>query len=141
MSYESDIVQWSKTQAELLRSKNFAALDVENIANEIEAVGRTEQRELTGRMAVLLAYLLISQLPIRRTYASEAAIETQRRIIRRRLKRAPSLQECLQDESWWSDAYDDALAIAVKKTDIPLDGFPADLPWSAEDILNSESLT
>jgi Domain of unknown function DUF29 len=57
-AYEKDIIAWSKEQANLLRSGKFSAIDIEHIAEEIEDVGKSEQRELANRMAVLLSHLL-----------------------------------------------------------------------------------
>ncbi len=53
--YENDIVAWANEQARLLRAGRFDLLDLEHLAEEIEDVGRSEQRELANRMAVLLA--------------------------------------------------------------------------------------
>jgi hypothetical protein len=41
-AYETDIVAWACEQAELLRSGNFSAIDVDHIADEIDDVGRSE---------------------------------------------------------------------------------------------------
>lgn len=59
MSYENDVVAWAREQATLLRERKFSAVDVEHIAEEIEAVGRAEQRELVSRMSVFLTGLLL----------------------------------------------------------------------------------
>ena len=56
--YENDIVAWANEQARLLRASRFDLLDLEHLAEEIEDVGRSEQRELANRMAVLLAHPL-----------------------------------------------------------------------------------
>lgn len=56
--YETDVVAWASEQAKLIRAGRFDLLDLEHIAEEIEDVGRSEQRELANRMAVLLAHLL-----------------------------------------------------------------------------------
>ncbi len=56
MLYDEDIVAWARQQAQLLRTGRFAELDIEHIAEEIEDVGKSEQRELASRMAVLLAW-------------------------------------------------------------------------------------
>jgi len=63
-SYDSDVIAWAQEQVNLLRSGQFSLLDIEHIAEEIEDVGKSEQRELASRMAVLLAHLLksISQI-------------------------------------------------------------------------------
>ena len=58
-SYESDVVAWAKEQAALIRSGHFDKLDLINIAEEIEDVGKSEQRELASRMAVLLSLIHI----------------------------------------------------------------------------------
>ena len=39
--YDYDIIAWAKEQAQLLRSKQFDLLDLENIAEEIEDVGKS----------------------------------------------------------------------------------------------------
>lgn len=48
ISYETDIVAWAKEQARLVRTGQFALLDLEHIAEEIEDVGKSEQRELAS---------------------------------------------------------------------------------------------
>ncbi len=48
--YEQDVVLWAKEQAALLRSGQLSALDIEHIAEEIEDVGKSEQRELVSRL-------------------------------------------------------------------------------------------
>jgi len=58
ISYETDIVAWANEQAQLVRAGRFELLDLEHIAEEIEDVGKSEQRELASRMTILLAHLL-----------------------------------------------------------------------------------
>ena len=57
-TYDGDIIAWANEQARLLRDGLFSQLDIEHIAEEIEDVGKSEQRELENRMALLLAHLL-----------------------------------------------------------------------------------
>ncbi len=56
--YETDVVAWASEQARLIRAGRFDLVDREHIAEEIEDVGKSEQRELATRMAALLAHLL-----------------------------------------------------------------------------------
>ncbi len=56
--YEKDVVRWAQEQARLLREGDFAHFDIEHVADEIEDVGKAEQRELASRTAVLLGRLL-----------------------------------------------------------------------------------
>jgi hypothetical protein len=57
-TYDADIIAWANEQAHLLRSGRFDCLDIAHLAEEIEDVGKSEQRELAHRMAVLLSHLL-----------------------------------------------------------------------------------
>ncbi len=78
--YEDDVVTWSTEQARLLREGRFDLLDIAHLAEEIEDVGKSEQRELANRMAVLLANLLKWQRqPTRRGASWQITIRNQRR--------------------------------------------------------------
>ena len=56
--YEQDYTAWARTQADLLRTGRFEALDIEHLLEELEDMGKSEQRELESRLEVLLAHLL-----------------------------------------------------------------------------------
>ena len=91
INYEDDIVAWANEQAWLVRNKKFELLDIEHIAEEIEDVGKSEQRELASRMAILLCDLLKWQhQPARQGASWQATIKTQRERIKHRLKNALS---------------------------------------------------
>jgi len=137
VSYESDIVAWANQQAWLVRNKRFDLLDLEHIAEEIEDVGKSEQRELANRMAVLLQHLLKWQYqPARQGTSWQLTIKDQRDRIKRRLKQTPSLKSCLNNAEWWADAWYDARHETEKETLIAYDKFPRQCPWTAEQILN-----
>jgi hypothetical protein len=57
-SYQTDVIAWANEQAAFIRMGKFDQLDLKHLAEEIEDVGKSEQRELASRMAVLLAHLL-----------------------------------------------------------------------------------
>lgn len=137
INYDADIVAWANEQAWLVRNKKFELLDIQHIAEEIEDVGKSEQRELASRMAVLLCHLLKWQYQPERQGASwQATIKTQRERIRHRLNKTPSLKSCLKDPEWWADAWGDARDVAEKETGISFDKFPEQCPWTTEDILS-----
>ncbi|QTA86217.1 DUF29 [Desulfonema magnum] len=58
IEYEKDFYFWLMKNASLLREKKFSEIDAEHIAEELEAMGRSEKRELVSRLTVLLAHLL-----------------------------------------------------------------------------------
>ena len=60
--YDEDFFAWAKQQAEALRAASRAGsnlkLDWENLAEEIESLGRSQRHELRSRLGVVLAHLL-----------------------------------------------------------------------------------
>jgi len=134
--YEKDVVAWAWEQAALLRAGKFASIDIEHIAEEIEDVGKSEQREFASRMAILLAHLLKWQFqPKRRGASWQTTIRVQREAIGRRLKRTPSLKPMLTEEDWIADMWGDAREQAANETRIEVDTFPASCPWPMSSVL------
>ena len=114
-------------------------MDIEHIAEEIEDVGKSEQRELASRMAALLCHLLKWQYqPARQSSSWKPTIKTQRERIRHRLNKTPSLKNCLNDDEWWADAWADVRDAAEKETGICYDKFPEKCDWQVENILLDE---
>ena len=82
VSYDEDVLLWSRQQARLLREGRFSELDVEHLADEIEDVGKSEKRELASRCAVLMAHLLKWRFqPSIRSSSWRATIRDQRKRI------------------------------------------------------------
>ena len=135
-AYEDDIVAWADQQAALLRDRRFELLDIEHLAEEIEDVGKSEQRELASRMAVLLAHLLKWRYqPERRGASWEATIRVQRKALVAHLARVPSLEAILRDTDWWTGTWADAVTKVIDETGLA--DFPDQCPWAVEDILDS----
>ena len=114
-AYKTDVVAWANEQAAFIRAGRFDLLDLENIAEEIEDVGKSEQRELENRMAVLLAHLLKWQFqPTHRGTSWQKTIKVQRTQVNRRIQKTPSFKHTLQDSEWWDDTWGDATTQASK---------------------------
>lgn len=140
-TYETDVIAWAQEQARLLRAGRFDALDIEHIAEEIEDVGKSEQRELASRMVVLLCHLLKWRYqPERRGSSWEKTIRVQRESVARRLKKTPSLKAALQDSDWWDDVWGDARLATEQETSIPYDKFPDCCLWTADQVLSQDFL-
>jgi len=56
--YEDDFVAWLEDQAGRARRGETEDLDLENIAEELEGMARSDRREIRSRLAVLLTHLL-----------------------------------------------------------------------------------
>ena len=135
--YERDFYAWANQQAALLRAGDLSAADVENIAEEIESMGRTEKRELVSRLGVLLTHLLKWQFqPGRRGMSWRATIRNQRRDLVDHLADNPSLKARLPEAL--SGAYERAVDAAAGETGLDPEIFPAVCPWVFAAIMDPE---
>lgn len=135
--YEGDVVAWALEQAALLRSGRLDCIDRLNIAEEIEAVARSEKRELASRFAVLLCHLLKWHFQrARRSQSWQRTMRDQRAAIAAVLAHMPSLKPLLDDEEWLAHAFNDAVQLASEQTG--LDEFPDTCPWTVQQILDPD---
>lgn len=135
--YERDFYAWANEQAALLRSGQIMAADVENIAEEIESIGRAEKRELVRRLAALLLHLLKWQFqPEKRGTSWQATIKIQRRDLDVHMADNPSLKGMLPETM--ERAYGNAVIAAAAETNLPEEGFPAECPWSFDQIMDAQ---
>jgi len=135
--YEQDFYAWANEQAALLRAGALAAADIENIAEEIESMGRGEKRELVSRLSVLLAHLLKWRFqPERRGHSWTYSIREQRLQLVRHMKDNPSLL-ARADEAM-ADAYESAVLTAAGDTGLPETTFPPISPFSFDEALDAE---
>ncbi|MBJ7899146.1 MAG: DUF29 family protein [Cyanobacteria bacterium RI_101] len=135
--YDADFNLWIEETAKSLKAGNFGALDLENLIEEIEAMGRSDKREIKTRLIVLLMHLLKCQYqPQKQTASWIATINEQRRQIKAVLKDSPSLKPYLQQEL--GDGYEDARKDAAKETGLPVAAFPPECPFTQEQILDPD---
>jgi hypothetical protein len=135
--YDTDFYAWANEQAALLRAGKLDAADIENIAEEIESMGKAEKRELVSRLTVLLMHLLKWQHQPERHGASwQATIKIQRRDLKRLLNDNPSLKSKLNEA--FGDAYEDAVTSASGETGLPEAAFPPACPWSFERAMDPD---
>jgi len=131
--YETDFYGWVQSQAEALRSGNLADIDLDNLIEEVESMGRSEQRELESRLEVLLAHLLKWRFqPSRRGGSWELSIEEQRRRIADHLRKNPSLKTKIPEAL--ESAYRYGIFRAAKETKLHRSVFPTQCPWTFEQV-------
>src|SRR5260370_12163148 len=63
-AYDEDFYAWTQEQATLLRSGQFSQVDIENVAEELESMGRSDKRQIDSRLEVLLTHLLKWQVQV-----------------------------------------------------------------------------
>ena len=84
--YEQDFYTWTQTTAALIRAGQWKDIDPVSLAEEVESLGKSQQRELASRLDVLLMHLLKWRYqPDRRQTGQSwrSSIRTQRRELRR----------------------------------------------------------
>lgn len=135
--YDSDFYAWANEQAALLRAGQLSAADIENIAEEIESMGRSEKRELVNRLTVLLMHLLKWQYqPLLQGPSWRTTIRIQRADIADHLDDNPSLKSQIPETI--TRAYRKARMEAAAETGLPEATFPAAVPWPFERIMDAE---
>lgn len=56
--YDQDFYAWTQRQVELLQTQKWQQVDIQHLIEELESLGRQEQRELRNGLGVLLGHLL-----------------------------------------------------------------------------------
>ncbi len=139
VGYDDDYYLWFNQQAELLRNGQISAADLENIAEELEDMGKRELRGLISAYRLILSHLLKWQFqPERRTNSWKTTIGRERRKVRDREKDSPSLRAKIAEIL--PEAYDDAVVEAADETELPLATFPAECPWTLNQIRDVDFL-
>jgi hypothetical protein len=126
--YDRDFLRWTEDTVSKLKAQNFLQLDLENLIEEVDALGRSQKKELKSRLTTLLEHLL------KRTYVRlpenysgwERTIREQRRQITFLLEDSPSLQNL------WEETFDRSLQFALKdlRKEYPQVQFPKQWPYS-----------
>lgn len=90
--HDRDFYAWTLQQASLLREGRLSEADIVHIAEELESMGASERRELTNRLAVLMAHLLKWQFqPELRGNSWRNTIDVQRYDVKELLEENPTL--------------------------------------------------
>ena len=137
--YNHDAFQWYNENAKLLREKKFDLIDIENLAEEIESMGRSERSRLESYLVQLLLHLLKWKYqPNRRGSGWEISIKKQRRHIKDHLDENPSLKGHIS--SICEKAYYYSKLDAMEETGLALETFPEKMPFTIEEVLQDKWL-
>lgn len=135
-TYDTDFYGWTQQQAALLRDEKWMFLDAENLAEEIETLGRSERESIENRLQTLLTHLL--------KWRYDQATDPRRgwRITIRNARKGitKKAQASLKDypEQCLAEAYGDAREDAADETGLPIDTFPEACPWAITRVLDKD---
>ncbi len=134
-SIDEDFALWSAEQAALIRSGRFDRVDLENVAEEIESLGRSDKRAIRSRLTVLMMHLLKwTYQPAERSRSWMATIRDQQRAILDLIDESPSLRS-YPAEVYERD-YPRAREKAAEETTVFLHLIPETCPYTIEQILD-----
>ena len=137
--YENDYLQWIENTVDRLKNRDFENIDLENLIEEIETLGRSEKRELESRLTILLMHLLkFKYQSSKRSNSWRFTIREQRLRILKSFKDSPSLKNYFQNI--FSEIYSDARALAADETGLNIDTFSKNSPFNIEFVLNYDWL-
>lgn len=138
--HDRDFYAWVIEQSALLKEGKVDALDLKNIAEELDDMGKREKRELHSRLRVLLMHLLKWKFqPNHQSTNWEATIVTQRIEIQELLNDSPSLLPMVDEIA--AKVFRSAVLLASVETDLPISVFPSENIYSKSDILNANFCT
>jgi Domain of unknown function DUF29 len=139
ISYETDFDAWAQQQAAALRAKDWAALDIEHLAEEVEELRKSERRAVRSQLRRLMSHLLKWHYqPQRRSESWQSTIVDARRLLADDLEDNLSVARELTVLADW--AYPRARREAAKDTGRPLATFPEACPWALEQVLDEAFL-
>jgi hypothetical protein len=135
--YERDYFAWSQDQAARIRSAKPTGVDWENVAEEIESLGRSDKRAIESDLNVVLVHLLKWAFqPDERKRGWRSSIVEHRHRIAKRVKESPSLKgypaEILAEE------YRYARTTAADETGLSETASPANSPFTIAQVLDPD---
>jgi hypothetical protein len=137
--YERDGYAWAEREAALLRERRFADIDLTNIIEEIETVGRSERRAIVSSYRLIQMHLLKWQFqPERRSRSWRNTINRERGTLEIDEARNPSL--AARSDEQITEAYRIARKDAADETGLPLSAFPETCPYTAEQLRDRDFL-
>lgn len=134
-AYDRDFYSWSLEQARLVREGRWGAIDRENVAEEIESLGREQFNKLESALRVLMLHMLKwDYQPDKRSRSWALSIEAQRVELDDVLSDNPGLKPRIGEAI--GRAYRRARIEAAKETGIEKATFPEQCPYSWDDIVS-----
>lgn len=134
--YEADFAAWAFHQADALRRGDWRALDVPNLVEELESMGKQQRAELVSRLVILLMHLakLEAQPNATRHHRSwRLSVLEQRRQVEKHMRDNPSLKAHLATAM--QDAWDVARVAAARETGVALREFADKCPVTYKEAM------
>ena len=128
-----------RSKHDSLREKGFDELDLGNLVDEVESVGKSQRSAVENRLVVLLVHLLkCARSPVRVRAVGGGAIIEQRRRLARAITLSPSLRDYPAEV--FIECYLAGRLQAAAETGIDFTLFPEQPPFTVEQALDDSFL-
>ena len=135
--YWDDFYSWLMDQAAHVRAGRWQALDRENLAEEIESLGREQFNKLESALRVLMLHMLKwDHQPTLRSRSWILSVEAQRVDLDNVLSDNPGLKRRIAEAI--VQAYRRARIEAANETGLEKNEFPEECPYSWNDFVARE---
>lgn len=129
-----DYCLWAKTQSDLLRERDFSHLDIDNVIEEIESMGRSERHALRNHLKNILVHKLKMQYqPDKHTRSWDTSVVNSRNELNDILEDNPSLKSNVNEIL--VKAYTNAIDNASAETGLNRSVFPEYCPWNFNQLI------
>jgi hypothetical protein len=135
--YETDFAEWSDQMAKLLREGRFDQVDLENVAEEIESLGRSERKAVRSQLQRLMMHTVKQQIqPDRDGTSWQRSIREARQALLDDIEESPSLRTHLQKNM--QKLYKRAVEEALIETSLDYSSLPRECPWTLDFLLETK---
>jgi hypothetical protein len=135
--YDRDFYSWALRQAELVRARRLGELDLENVAEELESLGKEQAHKLESAFRVLLLHLLKwRHQPQRRSRSWRGTIVRERNNVERVLEDNPGLKP--RRNRLFVTAYRGARKEAAAETGLRIASFPEAPPFTLDQATDED---
>jgi hypothetical protein len=133
--YEQDLYLWIEQAMNLLRERNLAELDIDNLIEEIADMGSNQKHAIESNLEIVLMHLLkYKYQPDKRSNSWRYTLLEHRRRLQKAFKTSPSLKRHFLEE--FTEAYETARELASAETGLDIHLFPLDSPFTPEKTLD-----
>jgi Domain of unknown function DUF29 len=137
--YERDFYMWIEQQAARLREGRLDEIDIANLLEEIEDMGRSEKRAIESNLVVLLTHLIKYRTQSdQRSSSWRGSIVEHRRRLRKLLRESPSLVPYAREI--FAECYADGCEQAAADSGLSPKTFPGEPPFTLEQALDPRFL-
>jgi Domain of unknown function DUF29 len=137
--YDQDFLLWNDKTANILRAQKYSELELKNLIEEIEDMGRSNRSAMRGNLLVLLLHLLKWKYqPEKRFNSWKVSIREHLIRIAADFKDSPSLKNYLKEIL--TKSHQNVCKLAADQTDLEFAIFPKESPFTLEEILDPEFL-